>query len=99
MIVGYQASGTLGRKLVDGAPVIRIHGDEYRVKANIHTIGGLSAHADVDDLLRWVGNFNSKPEVHVVHGDAEPKQHFRDLLESELNLMASVPGPGEILDL
>jgi len=99
MIVGYQANGTLGRKLVDGNPVIRIHGDEYRVKANIHTIGGLSAHADVDDLMRWVGNFKSMPHVHVVHGDTDPKQDFRAKLEAELGLKATVPGPGDIVEL
>jgi len=99
MIVGYQANGTLGRKLVDGHPSVRIHGDEYWVKAEIHTVGGLSAHADVDDLMRWVRNFKSKPHVHVVHGDTEPKQDFRDKLESELNLQATIPGPGDIFEL
>jgi len=99
MIVGYQANGTLGRRLVNGEPTIRIHGDEYRVKASIHTVGGLSAHADMDDLLRWIGNFKSNPQVHVVHGEAEVKQDFRDTLESRLNLQASVPAPGEIQEL
>jgi len=99
MIVGYQANGTLGRKLVDGDPTVRIHGDEYRVKARIHTVGGLSAHADVDDLMRWIGNFKTKPHVHVVHGEPESKQDFRARLESELNLQAAVPGPGDILEL
>jgi len=99
MIVGYQANGTLGRRLVNGDPTIRIHGDEYRVKASIHTVGGLSAHADMDDLLRWVGHFESSPHVHVVHGEAEVKQDFRDLLESRLNFTASVPGPGDIVEL
>jgi metallo-beta-lactamase family protein len=99
MIVGYQANGTLGRRLVNGEPTIRIHGDEYRVKASIHTVGGLSAHADMDDLLRWIGNFKSNPQVHVVHGEAEVKQDFRDTLESRLDLQASVPAPGEIQEL
>jgi len=99
MIVGYQASGTLGRRLVDGDSSIKIHGDEYRVKAKIHTVGGLSAHADMDDLLRWTGNFKSDPQVHVVHGEAEVKQDFRNTLESRLNMRASVPGPGDILEL
>lgn len=99
MIVGYQANGTLGRRLVDGEASIRIHGDEYRVKAQIHTVGGLSAHADVDDLLRWIGNFKTNPRVHVVHGEDAVKQDFRDLLESRLNLRASIPAPGEIFEL
>ncbi len=99
MIVGYQADGTLGRALVNGKEVVRIHGDEYRVRAKIHTVGGLSAHADVDDLTRWIGHFNQHPQVHVVHGETESKQAFRDLLESELKLRADVPSPGEIHEL
>ncbi len=99
MIVGYQASGTLGRKLVDGSPTIRIHGDEYRVKARLHTVGGLSAHADADDLMRWIGNFSTRPRVHVVHGEAESKSDFRDRLIAEKGLSADVPEPGEVLEL
>ncbi|HXK55558.1 MAG TPA: MBL fold metallo-hydrolase [Gammaproteobacteria bacterium] len=99
MIVGYQANGTLGRRLVDGDPTVKIHGDEYQVKAEVHTVGGLSAHADMNDLLRWIGNFKSNPQVHVVHGEAEVKQDFRATLESRLGLRATVPGPGEILEL
>ena len=99
MIVGYQANGTLGRALVDGKEFVKIHGDEYRVKAKIHTIGGLSAHADVDDLSRWLGHFNQDPLVHVVHGESESKQAFRDHLESALKLRADVPAPGETCEL
>lgn len=95
MIVGYQANGTLGRRLVDGDPTVKIHGDEYQVKAEVHTVGGLSAHADMNDLLRWIGNFKSNPQVHVVHGEAEVKQDFRATLESRLGLRATVPGPGK----
>ena len=99
MIVGYQAHGTLGRALVDGKPTVRIHGEEYRVKAKVHTVGGLSAHADVDDLSKWIGNFKQKPQVHVVHGEPESKQDFRDGLERDFNLQADVPGPGDTLEL
>jgi metallo-beta-lactamase family protein len=99
MIVGYQANGTLGRKLVDGAPTVKIHGKEYQVKAHVHTVGGLSAHADADDLTRWMRNFKSNPQVHVVHGEAEAKGDFRARLESELRLQAKVPGPGDVLEL
>ena len=99
MIVGYQANGTLGRRLVDGDSTIKIYGDEYRVKAKIHTVGGLSAHADMDDLMRWLGNFKSNPQVHVVHGEPEVKQDFRNTIESQLKLQASVPAPGKIFEL
>jgi len=99
MIVGYQANGTKGRALVDGKPTVKIHGKEYRVKAHVHTVGGLSAHADIDDLTRWIRNFKSNPQVHVVHGEPEAKQRFREKLESELQLKADVPGPGDVLEL
>jgi len=99
MIVGYQANGTLGRKLVDGQQSVRIHGEEYRVRAQVHTVGGLSAHADTDDLARWAGGFSSNPEVHVVHGEDEAKQAFRDRLGTEFKLRASIPAPGDILEL
>jgi len=99
MIVGYQAYGTLGRKLVDGHEEVRIHGDYYPVRARIHTVGGLSAHGDVDDLTRWLRNFNSDPAVHVVHGEDESKQAFRDSIEQQLGLRADVPAKGDVLEL
>ena len=99
MIVGFQAPGTLGRALVDRKPTVRIHGDEYRVNARVHTVGGLSAHADVDDLSHWVGQFESNPRVHVVHGDEEPKQAFRQHLAESLGLRADIPEPRELLEL
>ncbi|MEW8428744.1 MAG: MBL fold metallo-hydrolase, partial [gamma proteobacterium symbiont of Ctena orbiculata] len=100
MIVGYQADGTLGRALVDGKPRVRIHGDEYRVKAKIHTVGGLSAHADVDDLKRWLGSFSKgSTHIHVVHGEPESKRDLRDLLEAEMGFKASVPDMGDQFQL
>ncbi|MEN8800798.1 MAG: MBL fold metallo-hydrolase [Thiogranum sp.] len=99
MIVGYQVQGTLGRKLVDGDERVKIHGDYYPVRAQVHTVGGLSAHADVDDLSRWIGNFSNDTAVHVVHGEAQSKQEFRDRLEGELGFRADVPEMGEILEL
>ncbi|MCG8017743.1 MAG: MBL fold metallo-hydrolase [Candidatus Thiodiazotropha sp. 'RUGA'] len=100
MIVGYQANGTMGRALVEGKSTLRIHGDEYRVKANVHTVGGLSAHGDVDDLTRWLSSYRkSSPHVHVVHGEPESKSDLRDHIESELGYKASVPELGDILDI
>jgi len=99
MIVGYQVQGTLGRKLVDGDEQVKIHGDYYAVRAQVHTVGGLSAHADVDDLSRWIGQFSNDPAVHVVHGEAQSKRDFRDRLEGELGFKADVPEMGEVLEL
>jgi metallo-beta-lactamase family protein len=100
MIVGYQANGTLGRALVDGKSPVRIHGDEYRVKAKIHTVGGLSAHADVDDLIRWLGSLrSSSPHVHLVHGEPDSKRDLRYLLESEMGFKVSAPDMGDLLSI
>ncbi len=100
MIIGYQAHGTLGRALVDGEREVKIHGDEYEVKAQIHTVGGLSAHADIDDLMRWVSHFKeSQPQVHVVHGESDSKQNFSRKMEAELGFKVSIPEPGDVLDL
>ena len=99
MIVGYQAHGTLGRKLVDGHATVRIHGDTYPVRASIHTVGGLSAHADSDDLVRWISAFKTHPRVHVVHGEDDAKLSFAARLKSELGLQASVAEKGETVDL
>ena len=71
LIVGYQASGTLGRQLVDGNTYVRIHQENIRVRARIHTVGGLSAHGDQDDLARWYGSFSPPPPVYLIHGESE----------------------------
>jgi metallo-beta-lactamase family protein len=69
VIVGFQAYGTLGRRLVDGAEAIRLWGEEYRVRIQVHTIGGLSAHADQRDLVDWYRGFENRPPVYLVHGE------------------------------
>jgi metallo-beta-lactamase family protein len=71
IIVGFQALGTLGRILVDGAKTIKLWGETIQVNANIHTIGGFSAHADQQGLLYWYDHFDNKPPLILVHG--EPK--------------------------
>lgn len=92
-------NGTLDRKLVEGAELVKIHGDMYPLRAGSHTVRGLSAHAGSDDLLHWAGNFESRPRMHVVHGETAAKQVFRERLEQELGLHAGVPKAGEILEL
>lgn len=71
IIVGFQASGTLGRVLVDGAKTIKLWGETMQVNANIHTIGGFSAHADQQGLLDWYDHFDNKPQLILVHGEPE----------------------------
>jgi len=69
MIVGFQAGGTLGRRLVDGAKRVSLWGEAIRVGAKIHTIGGLSAHADQRDLIDWIGAAPGHPQTVIVHGE------------------------------
>jgi metallo-beta-lactamase family protein len=71
MFVGFQAQGTLGRSLVDGARRIRLWGETVQVKARVHTIGGLSAHADQNGLVEWFSRFENRPRVVLVHGETE----------------------------
>jgi metallo-beta-lactamase family protein len=71
MIVGFQARGTLGRALVDEASHIRLWGETIKVQARIHTVGGLSAHADQQGLLDWYGQIEGHPPVVLVHGEPD----------------------------
>lgn len=94
-IVGFQAQGTLGRRLVDGVRQVRVLGEDIRVRARIHTIGGLSAHADQAALLAWAGHFKKPPQqVFVVHGEAQTAQGFATLLTQRLGWAANAPAPG-----
>lgn len=80
MMVGYQAHGTPGRALVDGKHSIRLWGEGIRVRAKIHTIGGLSAHAGQSDLLRWYEQMPGRPPVTLVHGETEAQLALRNLM-------------------
>lgn len=85
VITGFQAAGTLGRRLVDGARWVRIFGEEVVVRANIHTIGGLSAHADRDALQAWLSHFRAPPaQTFVVHGEAATALGFAQHIRNQL---------------
>jgi metallo-beta-lactamase family protein len=95
IIVGYQAIGTPGRALVDGAKVYRIGGDKVAVNASIHTLGGFSAHASQSQLIDWIGHFSKPhPKLYLVHGEAEAKLVLQQKL-AEQGWSANVPGNGE----
>jgi metallo-beta-lactamase family protein len=100
LITGFQAEGSLGRRLVDGARMVRIFGDEVMVRARIYTIGGLSAHADQAALLGWLGGFTAPPsQTFVVHGEAETATAFAALIEERLGWQAEAPEAGSRLTL
>ena len=99
VIVGYQAAGTIGRQLVDGQAYVRLWGEPVRVAATVHTVGGLSAHADRQGLLDWYGAFRSGPPVWLVHGEARARSALADELRRKYPGAVATPSPGESIDL
>jgi metallo-beta-lactamase family protein len=92
LFVGYQAEGTLGREILDGAERVRILGSEYPVRARIARVRGFSAHADRDELLAWITSLQNPPRrVFVNHGDAEAATGFRDLLRERTGWEVDAP--------
>ena len=92
LFVGYQAVGTLGRHIVNGADEVRIMGRKHPVKAKIVQIGGFSAHADKNELFRWLSGLTKAPKkVFVVHGEEESAEHFRDFVSEKTGWDVSVP--------
>ena len=95
LFVGYQAVGTLGRTLIDGATTVKLFGETIEVQADICQLTGLSGHADKDGLLRWVNSFEPKPKrVFIVHGNDEVEDIFAQTLK-EQGFTASAPYNGE----
>lgn len=94
-IVGYQGYGTLGRRLVDKAEVVRIHGQSVPVRAQVHTLGGLSAHADQKGLSDWYSSFDPKPPVVLVHGEDRAREAFAAHLESTFAADVALAQPRE----
>jgi metallo-beta-lactamase family protein len=100
MFVGYQGEGTLGRQIVEGRDVVRIHGRDWRVRARVAQIYGFSGHADRADLLRWIGHFNSPPRhVFLTHGDEESANSLAGHIGGEMKWPVSVPAYQDVVEL
>lgn len=97
LFVGYQAEATLGRRLLDGAKVVKIMGEEIGVQAKIHSIGGFSAHADQNGLMEWLRGFTQKKprNVFIVHGEQDAQRDLAGLIKNQLGLAPLIPGLGE----
>lgn len=97
VIVGFQAAGTLGRRLVEGARRVTLFGESVPVRAAIHTIGGLSAHADQGALLGWLRGFRQPPrQTFIVHGELETARQFAARIGSDLGwTRVEIPTQGE----
>jgi len=101
LIAGFQAAGTLGRRLVDGARLVKIFGETVLVKARIYTVGGLSAHADQATLLNWLRGFRQPPgQAFIVHGEAGASSIFAKAIQEQLGWTAvRLPQRGEVVTL
>ncbi|MCQ2979325.1 MAG: MBL fold metallo-hydrolase [Clostridia bacterium] len=100
VFVGYQAEGTLGRQLVDGAEKVKIYGEYIGVKAKVVSIQGYSGHADQDGLMKWMGAIKHKPsKVFIVHGEPEAQDEFERLIHCEFQYDTVKPEQGDSYEL
>lgn len=100
LFVGYQAVGTLGRNLLEGAKTVKLFGETIEVHANIQKLDGVSGHADKNGLINWVKGFEIKPQrIFVVHGEDGVCDSFAKSLEEELEINATAPFSGSVCDL
>ncbi len=100
LIVGWQAPHTLGRRLVEKQPKIKVFGDEYTLRAQVETINGLSAHADRSELLEWAGHFSKRPQhTYLVHGEEESSLALAEDLRQHGFQDVNVPHLGQSFDL
>jgi len=100
LFVGYQALGTPGRAIVEGAEEIKLFGEPVEVRASIKQLKGVSGHADKDGLIRWITKFEEKPDrVFIVHGDDTVCDIFADCLKDSFGLSSYAPYSGTSFDL
>ena len=96
--VGYQAEGTLGRKLVDGADEVRIFGTDVTVRAEVRRLDAFSAHADETELLRWVDH--AVPErIALVHGEDGPRRELAERLRAVFGVEVLMPERGDVIEV
>jgi metallo-beta-lactamase family protein len=100
MIVGYQAEGSLGRQLVDGAKVVKIFGEMVQVNARIHTLNGFSAHAGQTGLLEWFSSLaHSKPQLVLTHGEARGREPLAELIFKRHGIKPVLPMQGDVVTI
>lgn len=100
LLVGFQAAGTRGRSMLEGARTVRIHGEDVPVKARFIPISGLSAHAGQSELLRWVGSGETPPRtIFVTHGEPKASEGLAELLRDKFGSRVAIPEYGERFDL
>jgi metallo-beta-lactamase family protein len=98
LIVGYQSRESLGRRLVEGEKLVSIHGEKVAVKAQVHTLGGFSAHAGQTDLLTWFSAIApSKPRVILTHGEDGPREELAKKIQQRFKLKSTLPQMNEVI--
>lgn len=98
LFVGFQAEGSLGRRLVEGGKKVRIMGEEISVRAHIYNLNGMSAHADRDDILAWLACFEQKPaQVFLVHGEPASAEQLGQLIGQKLAVPSYIPRYGDVV--
>ena len=100
VFVGYQAEGTLGRRLLDGEKCVKLFGEDIAVNAEIYNVEGFSGHADKPALLNWIEGFKEKPgEIFIVHGEKESKEAFVKAVKEKFNIKSIIPEYNVIYDI
>ena len=100
LFAGFQAAGTRGAAMVAGAESVKIHGEKIPIRAEVHNLEMLSAHADADEILRWLGGFAKPPLMtFVVHGEPSASDALRHRIETELGWRCLVPDHGQQVEL
>jgi len=98
VFIGFQAQGTLGRLLVDGKKKIKMFGEEFKVRANIATLGGFSAHAGQTELIEWAANFKPTPRFILIHGESSALQTLSAMLKDGHDINSEIPSQGECIE-
>jgi metallo-beta-lactamase family protein len=98
-LAGFQSEGTRGRTLLEGRRVLKIHGREHVVRADVAEIGGLSGHGDYSELMRWVGPVKKVQKAFVTHGEPAPAAAMAERLRAEMGFDAIAPKMGEVFEL
>ena len=100
LFVGYQSEGTVGRRIINGEPYVRLFNEEIAVKCHVETLAGISGHADRDMILGWLGNMKTPAKkIFVNHGDDKVCESFASLITEKFGIFAEAPYSGDVFDL
>jgi metallo-beta-lactamase family protein len=100
LFVGFQAAGTRGRVMIEGARYVKMYGQDVPVKARIGKINGMSSHADASEIIKWMRTFPRAPKVtYLVHGEPPAQEALKTRIEKELSWTVEIPAHGQTVDL